>query len=121
MIPKHPATRVVALCWLLACLTFLILTLLQRDLYADERSALAMLVPVYFLNFPSGHLAPVAVSKIKIALYVNGGFTPSVLTESILLRLFSMVAGYVQWFLVLPWISRACLYVSRLLFDRQKN
>ena len=121
LMPKHRITRLVALAWLFACLTFLILTLLQSDLYADERSALAQLVPVYFLNFPSGHLAPVAVSKIKLALYLHDGYTPSVLSESIFLWLFSMVAGYVQWFMLLPWISRSCLRVSRLLFDRQNN
>ena len=102
LFPKHPLSRCAAALWLLACLTFLLLTLLQRD-------ALAMLVPVYFLAFPSGHIAVLAISKIKLTLYLNSGFEPSVLSECIYLWTFMVVLGYVQWRLLLPWVSRGWL------------
>ncbi|MEQ1775880.1 MAG: hypothetical protein ABL891_19050 [Burkholderiales bacterium] len=117
LLPKHPITRVVAILWLSVCLAVLALALLQNSLYAEERSALAMLVPVYFLGFPCGHIALLAVNKIKLALYLSAGFSPSVLSECVFLWTFTIVLGYVQWFIVLPALSRKCWRLSRALFN----
>ncbi len=108
LIPTHPITRVVALCWLLACLAFLLLTLLRHDLYAGERGALTLLVPVYFLAFPFGHVALLAVGKIKLWLYLQNGADPSLLSEALALWTLTVLLGYMQWFMLLPWLSRRC-------------
>jgi hypothetical protein len=98
-----------------------IMTLLQRGLYADDRSALATLVPVYFLSFPCGHLALMAVNKIKLALYWSAEFSPGILAEGVFLWTFTVVLGYAQWFILLPWLSRKCLQLSRTLFNRRNT
>lgn len=116
-LPRHPVSRTAATLWLLACVALLVLTLLQHKLYANERSALAILVPVYFLGFPSGHIAVVAISKIKLALYLNAGFEPSILSECLYLWTFTVVLGYAQWFMVLPWFSRKCGQLCGMPFD----
>ncbi len=108
LFPGHRLSRVAAALWLLVCMACLLLTLLKPDLYGDERSALKPLVPVYFLGFPSTHIAVVAMSKIKLASYLNAGFTPSVFSEGVAMWVLMITLGYLQWFIVLPWISRLC-------------
>jgi hypothetical protein len=121
ILPKHPLTRIAALLWLSACVAFLILTLLQKGLYENERSALARLVLVYFLGFPCGHVALLIVNKIKIALYASAAFSPSILSECVFLWTLTTVLGYVQWFILLPWLSQKCLQLSRALFNRRNT
>lgn len=107
LFPQHRVSRIAALCWLLACVGFLIVTLGQPALYANDRAALTHLVPVYFLGFPSTHLAFVIVAKIKLALYLNGEFEPGIFSEGVYLWTLMALLGYAQWFIALPWISRA--------------
>ena len=106
--PRHRLSRIAAVLWLLVCLACLLITLLKPDLHGDDRSALKTLVPVYFLGFPSTQFAVVAMSKIKLATYLNAGFTPSVFSEGVALWVLMITLGYLQWFIVLPWISRLC-------------
>jgi hypothetical protein len=111
-VPENTASntglRVVAAIWLLACTTFLILTLAQPDLYEDKKTALARLVPVYFLSFPTGHLAVMAAMRIKLSLYLQFHADPDIFPESVFLWVAMTALGYVQWFLLLPWLSRKC-------------
>ena len=118
LLPKHPIARVAALLWLLACLIFLLLALLQPKMYADERSALAMLVPVYFLAFPTGHVALLAVNKLKLHWYLSTGFSPDIPTECILLWTFIVLLGYLQWFVLLPWLARISLRCIRAISEK---
>lgn len=120
LLPRHRITRFIAILWLLVCLAFLALTLLQNNLYANERSALAVMVPVYFLSFPGGQIALIAISKIKLALYFSAGFSPSILSEGVFLWTFTVVLGYLQWFVLLPWVSRICWRLSTALFRSQR-
>lgn len=121
LFPRHPLSRVAAALWLFACLALLVLTLLQTNLHANERSALAIMVPLYFLGFPSGHIALVAINKIKLALYLNAGFEPSILSECLYLWTFTVILGYAQWFIVLPWLSRKCWQLCGALFNRSDS
>ena len=119
LLPRHPASRVAAKLWLLACLLFLLLTLSQGGLYANQRNAMALMVPVYFFAFPSAHIAVVAISKIKLALYLNSGFEASILSECLYLWTFMVVLGYLQWFVFLPWLARRCWQLCALLVNRR--
>ncbi len=118
LLPKHPASRIAALLWLLACVAFLMWTLLKPDIYVEERSALSRLVPVYFLGFPSAHIAVVAIGKIKLALYLNARFEPSILSECLSLWTTMVVLGYFQWFILLPWLARKLWRTCNTFFNR---
>jgi hypothetical protein len=121
LLPQHPASRIAAALWLLACLALLAMTLLQHDLYANERSALAMMVPIYFLGFPSAHIALLIIARIKLALYMNAGFEPAILFECLSLWTLTVVLGYVQWFVLLPWLARKCRQFSGMLFEQNRR
>ena len=118
LLPRHPASRIAATLWLLACVAFLLWTLLKPDLYTEERSALSRLVAVYFLGFPSAHIAVMAVGKIKLALYLNAGFEPSILSECLSLWTAMVVLGYFQWFILLPWLARKLWHTCNAFFNR---
>ena len=118
LVPRQPALRVLAALWLLTCLAVLLLTLLKHELYANQRSALTQLVTVYFLGFPSIHIAVLASAKIKLDWYLHARFEPSILSESVFLWTLMVALGYAQWFVVLPWISRKCWGLCNALFCR---
>ena len=118
LFPLHAVSRIAAMLWTSACLVLLVITLLQSDLYSNERSALAMIVPVYFLAFPSGHIAVVAIAKLKLALYMSTGFEPSILAECVMWWTLAVVLGYVQWFMLLPWVARKCWQWCSTLANR---
>jgi hypothetical protein len=120
LVPKHRFTRIVALLWLFSCLALLLLTLLRHDLHANERSGMVMMVPVYFLCFPSGHIALIAITKLKLALYLSAGFSPSILSEAAFLWTFTVMLGYLQWFVLLPWLTRKCGQLSGALFGPRR-
>lgn len=120
-LPKHRLSRVAAALWLLACVALLLLTLFNQDPQADERrtlTSLRHLVPVYFLGFPSSHLAVVAAGKIKLDLYLRGAVEPSQFSECLSLWIAMVTLGYVQWFILLPWVSGRCWQACNTLFNR---
>jgi len=108
LFPRHRLSRWMAALWLIACVATLILALTQDELYSDERSALAMLLPAYFLGLPSSHAAHVIIAKFKLALYLSTGDEPSLVAECMYLWTLMVTFGYAQWFIVLPWIARRC-------------
>ncbi len=117
-LPQHRLSRIAAALWLLACVALLLVALFKQEPHADERNALTHLVPVYFLGFPSSHLAVVAASKIKLALYFRGEVAPSLFSECISLWIGMVTLGYVQWFILLPWVSGRCWQACNTLFNR---
>lgn len=117
LFPQHRIVRYVAVAWLLAAFAILAVMLLRPELHAGDRGALSTLVPLYFLSFPLGHAALMAVNKLKLALYLSNEFVPGMLTEGLLLWILLAVLGYVQWFLLLPWLSRS---IRRLAAQRQR-
>ena len=121
LFPHHPVSRGAAALWFLACLTFLALTLLQAGLYVNDRNAFAMMVPVYFLAFPFGHIAVLAIARIKLGLYMNGGLEPDLLAECLMLWTCTVVLGYLQWFIFLPWLARKCWQVCGVLSRRNST
>ena len=104
--------------WLLASVVMLAVMLIRPELQADERRALSTLVPLYFLSLPLGHAGLVACNKLKLALYLDSGFVPAIFIEGIVLWLLLTVSGYVQWFLLVPWVSRKCGQLYRFIFTR---
>ena len=92
--------------------------LLRPGIYENERSALAVLVPLYFLAFPLGHSGVTVLNSLKLNLIVEFKFVPGIFAEGLVLWAALTVLGYVQWFLLLPWLSRKSLQLFRFLFKR---
>lgn len=116
--PRHPALRVTAVAWLLASLVLIAVTLLRPEAHANERAALSGLVTLYFLSFPLGHLGLLAVGKLKLELYVTSHFVPGIVFEGLMLWGALTALGYLQWFVLLPWVSRKCRLLAEFLSKR---
>jgi hypothetical protein len=54
---------------------------------------------------------------IRVELYVGPHFVPSVLAEGLYLWTVLTALGYLQWFVLVPWISRKCWQLSSSLSD----
>lgn len=118
LLPRHHLTRIAATLWLLASLVLLVVTLLRPDIHGSERAALVYLTPLYWLSFPLGHLGVMAGIRLRLELYLSYNLVPSVFAEGLFLWTALTVLGYLQWFVLLPWIAGACRQLSRFLFNR---
>ena len=119
--PRHPLLRIVATAWLLASVVMLTAALLRPELYGNDRAALVWLTPLYWLSFPFGHAGVMAGIGIRVELYVGSHIVPSVFAEGLYLWTVLTVLGYLQWFVLLPWISRKCWQLSRAIFDKGRQ
>ena len=106
LVPRHGFLRIAAVAWLAVATLLLALMLLRPELQADERRALSVLVPLYFMSFPLGHAGLLAINRLKVELYWGNEFVPAIFTEGVVLWVVLMSLGYIQWFLLLPAISR---------------
>ncbi len=116
--PRHPVMRVMAALWLLAAFAMLIAMLLRAEIGPNDRAALSTLVPLYFLSLPSGHLAVLALTKLKIELYVTSGEVLSIFSEGLALWAALTLLGYLQWFVLLPWLARGARHLTDHLCAR---
>jgi len=116
--PRHPILRIVAMAWLLVSFVLLTVTLLRPEIGVDDRSALSTLVPLYFLSLPFGHLGVLAAGWLKVQAHVSQGAAPGVLLEGLVLWTFLTVLGYLQWFVLLPWLARKARQATDFLFNR---
>lgn len=112
-LPRHPLMRAIEILWLLAALVMLVVTVLRPEIRQNERAALSSLVPLYFLSLPAGHLGVRSLSKLEVKLYRESGYVPGVLSEALAQWASLTFLGYVQWFVLLPWLARR----SRQLID----
>lgn len=118
LFPRHRVLRPVATAWLLAAVVMLVVTLLRPDIHGSDRAALVYLTPLYWLSFPLGHLGVLAGIQLRLELYGTLNFVPSILAEGLYLWTALTVLGYIQWFVLLPWIAGGCRQLSRFLFNR---
>ena len=118
IIPRHPALRIVATVWLLAAIVLVAVTLLRPEMQANDRVALSTLVPLYFVSLPLGHLGLMASNKLRLTLILDYDYMPTIFAEGLALWTALTALGYVQWFVLLPWLARGCLQLTRFLFKR---
>jgi hypothetical protein len=118
LVPRHPVLRAAAAAWLLVAVVLLVVTLLRPEMQADERTALASLVPLYFLSFPLGHVGVMGLSRLKLELYAGSGYTLGMHEESLLLWIALTMLGWLQWFVLLPWLARMARQATDFLFKR---
>jgi hypothetical protein len=117
LLPRHRVTRLVATLWLLASVVMLTATLLRPDIHGSDRAALVYLTPLYWLSFPLGHLGVMAGMQLRLELYLSHNVVPSIFAEGVFLWTALTVLGYVQWFLLLPWVAEGCRRLYRFLFN----
>jgi len=118
--PRHPVMRLVATAWLLASVVMLTITLLRPDISGNDRSALVYLTPLYWLSFPLGHAGVIAGIELRLELYLNFNFVPSILSEGLFLWTALTALGYAQWFVLLPLVAQKCRQLSDFLFKRDR-
>ena len=118
VIPQHRVARRLAALWLLIGAVSLAVLLLRPGLYENERAALTVLLPLYFLGLPLTHLGLLASDKLRLNIIVELNYVPEVQAEGVLLWALLLVLGYVQWFLLLPWVTRKFAQLARFLFKR---
>jgi hypothetical protein len=118
--PRHPVMRLVATAWLLASVVMLTITLLRPDISGNDRSALVYLTPLYWLSFPLGHVGVIAGIELRLQLYLNFNFVPSILSEGLFLWTALTALGYAQWFVLLPLVAQKCRQLSDFLFKRDR-
>ena len=116
--PRHPVMRLVATAWLLASVVILTFTLLRPDISGNDRSALVYLTPLYWLSLPLGHVGVIAGIELRLRLYLNFNFVPSILSEGLYLWTALTMLGYLQWFVLLPLVAQKCRQLSDFLFKR---
>ena len=116
LFPRHPAMRLVATVWLLASVLMLTFTLLRPDISGNDRAALVYLTPLYWLSFPLGHVGVIGGIRIRLELFLELDFVPSILAEGLYLWAALTVLGYLQWFVLLPLVARKCRQLADFLF-----
>ena len=116
--PRHFALRIIAVAWMLVAVVLLVVMLLRPEAQANELAALSSLVPLYFLGLPLGHLGFLALGKLKLELYVTSHYELSIVAEGLALWAALTVLGYLQWFVLLPWVSRKCRQLADFLSKR---
>ena len=64
-----------------------------------------MLVPLYLASLPASQAAVATIIEIRTQIYVDGG-TLAIATEGVALWALLAISGYLQWFMLLPWLVR---------------
>jgi hypothetical protein len=105
LFPRHRVLRIAAVVWLVLAAALLVAMLVRPELHADERRALSVLVPLYFMSFPLGHAGLLAVNWMTLELYLGNEFVPAIYVEGVWLWTLLTVLGYAQWFLLPSLIS----------------
>ena len=106
ILARHRALRLGAALWWILSAALLAWTLLRPELGDGERSALQGLVPLYLAGLPLTHLGLRAVNRLSVELYLANEFVPSVAAEGVWLWAALSVAGWLQWFVLLPLLVR---------------
>jgi len=118
LLPRHPLIRVVATAWVLASVVLLLITLLRPDITGNDRSALAYLTPLYWLSLPLGHVGVIAGIRIRLELYLDYNFVPSILAQGLYLWTVLTALGYLQWFVLLPVLAEKTRRLADFLSRR---
>ena len=90
--------------WFVACLLALLFAFVQRDIHdADIAFAYFMI----FLTFPIGYVLAAGAGVVLSYLYdAYGIVAPAGFVPNLLAWLLFVVFGFLQWFILLPWLLR---------------
>jgi len=109
--------RVLCVLWLAACATLLLDALWERNTMPDTDIVFAL--SMITLTFPIGYGLGTLAGFAFLFLYkhwgivVPGGFLANAISWIIL-----VLAGYFQWFVLIPWLYRKAKTESQLVIVR---
>lgn len=103
MFPRSLIARTLVTLWLAACLAVLVDHFVDRNLPEAD----LFVIRVHFLTFPGGYALAGSIGIIFKLLYDNFGIVvPGGFIPSLIMWPFFVAVGYVQWFVLIPWIYR---------------
>ena len=103
-IPRSLGGRIAVVAWLIAWGAILVIAFVQRDIRHIDMAVTYFLL---LLSFPLGYVVGATVAVIFKVLYelagivVPGGFLFNFATWFVM-----GAAGYIQWFVLVPWCLR---------------
>ena len=103
MFPTSLFGRLFFLVWLAACTALLIFAYAQQDIHDMP---VAFILLLLFVTFPAGLLGVSLVDILKQNITSNFGIAYQPFIDIIPYWVFAVSLGYVQWFIVLPWVIR---------------
>jgi hypothetical protein len=104
---KEMPCRVSTWLWMLGALLPLIASLIAYDGKPNSDADLLLAYAMLALSFPLGLVIAAAASLLGQIAYTMAGYVFTTSYASIIVTwLVFLAAGYVQWFLLLPWLWR---------------
>ena len=110
LVPRSSPARALALLWLVLCLSVLVFGFVQRNVHDMPAAFIWFMM---FLSFPIGFVVALVfgllistVGTVVAILYVP-------FWHELPLWLAAVAAGYLQWFVLLPALTRFVLRVCR--------
>ena len=102
LFPRSRKNRLIFALWFAACLAVLIVSYVERN---TSEWGMAQFLLMMVLTFPAGYVFAVLgfdpIDKLLMAHGYQSGFIP-LLIDWLLLG----AAGYLQWFVLIPWLAR---------------
>lgn len=99
--------RVLMLLWTLGAVMALIASLIIYDGKPNSDADLVLGYAMLALSFPLGFVISVAANLLGQIAYATAGYVFTTNYVSIIVTWFIFfIAGYVQWFVLLPWLWR---------------
>lgn len=103
LIPRSLAGRVLGAIWLLLCAGMLLFAWVQQDIH-DMPEAFALLM--ILLTMPAGLLVAAVIGITTSAISSSFGGTYHPFWDLVPMWIAVTLAGYFQWFVLLPWLWR---------------
>jgi type VI protein secretion system component VasK len=97
--------------WCTLCGVVLIFAIIQRDIHDMD---IAYTYFMLFLTFPAGLI----VAAVLAALFTTGLYLPGGLTGAFITWPPFVILGYLQWFVLLPWVVRRLRQTSNRTVER---
>lgn len=103
LVPKSTVGRALAAIWLLMCIGMLLFAWVQQDIH-DMPEAFAWLM--IFLTMPIGLpvTAAVGITTSEVSKALGIAYQP--FWDLVPMWIAVTLAGYLQWFVLLPWLWR---------------
>jgi hypothetical protein len=102
-IPRRRGSRIAAFLWFAVCVCVFILAACRNG----DRAGLALTYASVVLTFPACFLAiAIAVAFSSIASLISGAPLPETLASLAAFWALVTIMGYVQWFVIVPWLLR---------------
>lgn len=110
LIPRSIIGRVTAILFLLACGGMLAFAWVQQDIHDMPEAFIWLMV---FLTFPNGYTGAVVISLVPMLLSGIAQLPYHPFWDIVPPWVGFTIAGYFQWFMLIPWLWRKFVAKSR--------